>query len=172
LLAGNTAYNPTNFESIATFTVGAGGTTSVTISSIPQTYKHLQLRSLCGYSGVTWFSVHLNGDTANNYALHELRGDGSSATAYGTTPSGVIRIGLTGNSTSYSGAVTDILDYTSTTKNKTVRSFYGCDTNGGGYVGLTSGLWFKTPEAVTSLVINAGGGTINQYSQFALYGVK
>ena len=42
LLAGNAAYNPSSFESIATVTLGSSG--AVTFSSIPSTYKALQLR--------------------------------------------------------------------------------------------------------------------------------
>jgi hypothetical protein len=44
MLAGNPAFEfPTDFESIATVTVGGGGASSISFTSIPATYKHLQL---------------------------------------------------------------------------------------------------------------------------------
>lgn len=48
MLAGNSFWNPwspsTDYDSIATTTVGAGGAASITFSSIPSTYQHLQIR--------------------------------------------------------------------------------------------------------------------------------
>jgi len=66
LLAGNAAFNPSSFESIATAT--GSGQTSVTFSSIPSTYKHLQIRIIArdnsgngGGSGA--LRLRFNGDT-------------------------------------------------------------------------------------------------------------
>jgi len=75
-----------------------------------------------------------------------------------------------GSTTSGFGGVTDILDYASTNKNKTVRTLGGFDANGSGYVNLTSNLWSNT-AAINTITINAVG-TFNQYSQFSLYGIK
>ena len=57
-----------DFYQIATTTVGGGGTSSITFSSIPQTYTHLQIRLLGKYavSGDTTL-IRVNGDTGNNY---------------------------------------------------------------------------------------------------------
>jgi hypothetical protein len=66
----------------------------------------------------------------------------------------------------------DILDYTSTNKNKTVRSLGGFDRNGGGIITLSSSLWFKTPEAITSIRLKPQSSSWTQYSSFALYGIK
>ena len=56
----------TAYESIATQTVGAGGVASVTFSSIPSTYKHLQLRimSRADRSGaaLTNLFIQINGN--------------------------------------------------------------------------------------------------------------
>ena len=46
LLVGNEYYNPTEFESIATVTVGSGGSSTISFTSIPGTYKHLQVRGI------------------------------------------------------------------------------------------------------------------------------
>ena len=71
-------YNlPKSYDSIATTTVGAGGASSVTFSSIPQTYTHLQLRYFGGNNanpGGSGF-VSFNGDTTDaNYYDHVLYG--------------------------------------------------------------------------------------------------
>jgi len=42
-LGPNSAYIPTSYESIASAT-GTGSSNTITLSSIPSTYKHLQLR--------------------------------------------------------------------------------------------------------------------------------
>jgi hypothetical protein len=75
----------------------------------------------------------------------------------------------------FGGGVVDILDYASTSKNKTIRTLSGADINGaGGDLRLSSGLWFATPAAITSITLYANGGSSDfaQYSSFALYGIK
>jgi len=67
--------------------------------------------------------------------------------------------------------VTDILDYKDTNKYTTIRVLTGYDTNGAGDVLLYSGNWRST-SAVTSIVLFPASGNFNQYSQFALYGIK
>jgi hypothetical protein len=162
-----------SFESIATVTVGSGGSSTVTFSSIPSTYKHLQIRSLnlCSV-GADDIRIRFNSDSGSNYRHHYLYGSGSSAVAGGAAAT-YAAIGLTSlSTTSPTAFVTDILDYTSTSKNKTTRSLCGTDNNGSGYVLLYSGLWFATPAAITQIDISPNSGTFNQYSSFALYGIK
>ena len=56
-------------------------------------------------------------------------------------------------------------------KYKTVRSLEGYDTNGGGKVELRSGLWMST-SAVNQIELTLSSNSFEQYSQFALYGIK
>ena len=73
-----------SYESIQTVTVGAGGSASVTFSSIPATYKHLQIRGILrsSYSpSNTSMRLTFNSDTGNNYSSHFLMSTGSSVTA-------------------------------------------------------------------------------------------
>jgi hypothetical protein len=69
----------------------------------------------------------------------------------------------------------DILDYASTSKNKTLRTFAGGDNNGGGSVDLWSHLWMST-SAITRLTFYAySQGSASNFganTRFALYGVK
>lgn len=167
------------FESIAT-TVITSDTASVTFSSIPQTYKHLQLRMFAktdrgDMDDVTL--VQFNGDTAANYSYHYVRGNGTAASSGGAASTSYIYLNYacTGNVSAtniFGSCVVDILDYANTNKFKTTRSLQGFDLNGDGWVYLSSGNWRST-SAITSIVLDQQYGTNwKQYSHFALYGIK
>jgi hypothetical protein len=172
-----------DYQSIATVTVGSGGSSTVSFTSIPSTYTHLQLRVLAqtnrGTYGRDAVKLNLNSDTGNNYAWHELFGDGSSAAtnAASTTNRGeAAEVGTTTGG-AFGAAVIDFLDYANTSKYKTVRSLFGGDHNGtiagfGGTVGLYSTLWQSTSAISTITFAPVNGTLFSQYSSFALYGIK
>jgi hypothetical protein len=173
-LAGNEQFEPPSYESIQTVTVGAGGASTITFSSIPSTYTHLQIRSFIkGSSNDQDIWVNFNGDTTSNYSQHRLYGDGASAVSGGLASGSKIEyFGRSGSGTSVFGpSIVDILDYKDTNKFKTIRSLTGWDNNGSGFVMFTSGNWRLT-SAITSMVITPQSGTFAQYSSFALYGIK
>lgn len=169
---------PGSFESIATVTVGVGGASSITFASIPQTYTHLQIRGIgrtTRASSDDSLKITLNSDTT--YAYHYLLGDGASVSAgAGTSGTSFLQVGLPGDSglaNVFSAMMLDILDYTSVNKAKTVRTIAGYDENGNGIVGLSSGLDYATPTAITSINLSSwNGANFKQYSQFALFGLK
>lgn len=164
------------YDSIATTTLSTSAA-NITFSSIPQTYTHLQIRYLCNTTRVGGPSgsgtMEFNGDTtAGHYSTHALYGDGATAaaTGYANANYGVWYYGST---TTFVAGVIDILDYTSTTKNKTQRILTGFDANGSGQMALASTLWMATSIAgITSIVLTPTGYSFNTYSSFALYGVK
>ena len=157
-----------NFSSIATVTVGSGGASSITFSSIPSTYTHLQIRAFGVTSSNFGVTAQVNGDTATNYTIHYLRGDGSNVTANAGANTNIMYAGVV-YSSGPGVMIMDILDYSNTNKYKTFRNLSGADINGGGEIALQSGLWRST-SAITSITFT--GGTWNQYSSYALYGVK
>ena len=167
------------YDSIATVTVGSGGATDVTFSSIPATYTHLQVRAIGrGTDASKDINIYFqfNGDTATNYSSHGLYGTGSSATSYGNANDANPVAFRTSSANSASGTfgagVMDILDYANTNKFKTTRSLTGHDENGtGGIIFLFSGNWRST-SAVTSIKLYGLGSNLAQYTQFALYGIK
>jgi len=162
-----------SYDSLATVTVPSGGVTSVTFAGIPSGYKHLQIRGTTAGSINSFADITFNSDTGNNYAFHDIYGDGASAGAEAATTRANIPLSALPIVTSvFNAFVADILDYTSTNKNKTLRALSGRDTNGGGAMYLISGLWYATPTAITSITITARSGNIAQYSSFALYGIK
>ena len=181
MLAGNPVFQPSSFESIATVTVGSGGSANVQFSSIPGTYTHLQVRIIGQDNGAgtsaRGLNVRFNSDSASSYAYHDVYGDGSSALVNATSSATVIFCGYFaegGSTNTFGTSVIDILDYANTNKYKTLRSLTGYDANGSGRVALQSGLWQST-AAVTSLSFDLRGdlsGTFAQYSHFALYGIK
>ena len=176
MLGAGGGVTATDYESIATVTVGAGGSVSIDFTSISSAYTHLQLRGINrNETANNTFRLRFNSDSGTNYSRHYLIGDGASAsTAAGAnTPDigiGVIATSSNGSSI-FSGFVIDILDYANTSKYKTVRSLGGYDANGSGYITLTSGAWRNT-SAITSITLLSESGDQNQYSSFALYGIK
>ena len=167
------------YDSIATVTVGSGGSSSVSFTSIPSTYKHLQIRAIARLnaagtngSGIMTYNSDTN---TNNYTYHEIVGNGASASAYGSAADSNQLIAFTANSSltgNFGAVVTDILDYANANKYKTMRNFGGYDNNGSGQIRLNSGLWMNT-AAISSITLtpNVGTGFV-EYSQFALYGIK
>lgn len=167
-----------DYESISTITVGSGGTGTITFSSIPSTYTHLQIRALslssAGGTSPSSQYVQLNGSGASDYSSHLLIGDGASASALSSVSATVMYQGYnapTGYSNVGAATIIDILDYADTNKYKTLRCLNGVDGNGSGKVSLSSGSWRST-SAVTSVTIGVIGANLNQYSSFALYGIK
>jgi hypothetical protein len=170
-----------SYESIATVTVGSGGSATIDFTSIPATYTHLQVRGFAQASTTTeTFNpvyCRLNSDNTNaNYYHHRLQGNGSSASSAAEQFPIIGQIQDKFNSAqTYSGLVVDLLDYANTNKYKTIRSLYGGDINAAnGIVGLSSTLWMNT-AAITSITLTLVGGSspiYTQYSQFALYGIK
>jgi hypothetical protein len=178
----------TGYYSIASGIVDASGQQTITFSSIPQTYTHLQIR--CTARSTYSYSVddaymQFNGDTGNNYGNNNFYGaspfnstininqnqttaDINWAQAGGMGTSAVGQWGL---------AVIDILDYTNTSVKKSARVTSGMSTDSqpsasiGGRVGNATGLWNNT-AAITQITLTASSGRpFNQYSVFSLYGI-
>jgi hypothetical protein len=166
----------TSYESIATAN-GTGSSGVITFSSIPSTYKHLQIRWIDKSTTTGSYNfLRFNSDSGSNYANHYLYGDGASAVAGADTTQTSINLygSLVTSSASnvYAVHVLDILDYTSANKNKTIRAIGGQDSNGSGIAILTSGLWMNSSTAISSLTITANTGNFTTASSFALYGIK
>lgn len=167
-----------SYESIATTTVGSGGSATVTFSSIPSTYTHLQIRIIGRIDQSNTddnIYVRFNGDNGANYAGHYFFGTGSTAVAAAAANQNQgVACRTTGGSSSaniFGVGTCDILDYANTNKNKTVRVLTGHDQNGEGLIFLMSTLWRNT-SAVTSITLFTLAGNMTQYTQLALYGIK
>jgi hypothetical protein len=175
---------PNNFESIATTTLSSAAAT-ITFSSIPATYKHLQIRAISRSSraivagNIVILRFNADSTAANYYSTHNLAGDGS--TAYSQSIADVGENGIwagisKGDSTGaniFGTFVTDILDYTNTNKYKVTRSLQGMDNNStDGLILLVSGLWLSTTAITSITLVDNTSNNFMQYSSFALYGIK
>lgn len=169
----------TDFQLIST-QVLTGSAASVTFSSIPGTFRHLQVRMTMKDSnaGSTMDAGYFtfNGDTTTaNYALHYMDSNGSGFnTQYANTYVNSIRSVATSlfTSSAHSAHIMDIVDYSQTTKYKTTRILGGAGPSiySAQSVSLTSGLWMNT-AAITSLTIGAvSGQNFISNCRFSLYG--
>jgi len=170
---------PYSYESIATVTLSSGQS-SITFTSIPQTYKHLQIRCFSRDSrpatALNNWHLGLNGDTANNYSVQTLYTDSSTVgaaadpnlnkTDYFIEPS------VNTTSTVFQASVWDIIDYSNTNKYKTIRLIGGYDNNGSGRINFSGAGW-RSLDGVTSLTFtNSSNSNFIGYTSYALYGIK
>lgn len=172
-----------SYESIASAT-GNGSSGTITFSSIPQTYASLQIRFIVKSSSTgsttTGMSFYPNAETGSSttFDRHYLYGDGTAVTASNSISQGEfyaykVLPRATSTADVFGVGIIDIHDYASTTRNKTVRMFYGYDNNSGtteSQVYLESGLWRST-SAITDLRFTGGTAFISG-TTIALYGIK
>ena len=167
-----------SYESIATLN-GTGSSGIISFTSIPSTYKHLQVRYIArdtrSTSGGNTVYLTVNGDSGSNYSTHDIEANGSSIGAGAETNGTRINYGVVTSANDganiYGVGVIDILDYADTNKYKTARWLSGFDTNGGGLLRFISGSWRST-SAINRIDINATIGNWTSSSSFALYGIK
>lgn len=181
------------------FSAGAGGETnsyelistslpngtvgSVVFSSVPQTYKHLQIRYAVrnneAFDAVRGFFLHLapgatDSAAGNIYRSHMLLGNGSSvASSVAAADFRIVQemVPTTGStSNSFGVGIIDILDYASTSKNKTIRWSAGVNTSSSSKVALISGARYLT-DAVSTLDMYSNGNFVNG-SRISLYGIR
>lgn len=173
---------PPAYEQIATV-VANGSSSEVTFSSIPQGYKHLQIRYISRSQQNTTrpslLYIRPNGSYLGTG--HYLLGASSSITSGNVTNFLNSHPAVSGTANSFGSGIVDILDYTNSGKNPVLRSFSGF-TNGGTLGG--SGVQSDTPVflssnslnsagAVTSITItNEGFNNLVSGSRFSLYGIR
>ena len=199
-VTGNTAYgvasdasaasnsvtpaSPSSYESIATAT-GNGSSGTITFSSIPSTYKHLQIRAIYRDTyapaslNTVSYKIQFNTDTASNYTQHFIKGTNATVVASGGANLTSIIIDTSGANSAASNtlilgaSIVDIIDYADTSKFKTVRAFEGADLNNAtdSKIVLLSGLWRST-SAISTITITANVTAFSTNTTFALYGIK
>lgn len=174
------------YDSLATITVASENVTSITFDNIPNDYKHLQIRAITRSSrtvgGLPFEENTLVFNTyvfAPNYSRHHIGGNGTNYYSEGYSSKEYTTGGFAASSTnvlnSFGTSIIDILDYSSTTKNKTVRVLSGVENNGSGSIMQSSGAWHLT-DAITKITFTlsdqVNGSKYVQNTEFTLYGVK
>lgn len=175
------ATNPA-MESIATLAVTSGTVNSVVFNSIPQTYKHLELRMyLRDYRQVTGFgetNLVFNNVTANSssvYYKQRLASQSGNITGYYSANADQLYGPSYPRGSSYTGIfgaqVWKIQDYTNTNKHKAYLAYGGFYGSGSDEVSYWAGAYTGT-EALTRIDILPNQFGFDTYSHFALYGIK
>jgi len=167
-----------SMEPISAITL-TGTQTTVEFNNIPSTYSHLHLRAIARDTGSSYgynISLRFNSDSTSSYTRHNLEGNGTSVSASGSSsaessiPLATTTGGANGTNV-FSVFVSDIVDYTNTNKNTTVRALTGYDDINSGYVNFRSGAFLKT-DAITTITLLSTGTAFAINSSFSLYGIK
>lgn len=163
---------------IASNTVGSGGASSVTFSSIPSTYTDLCLKvsSRSDATGSAWrnYTIAFNG---TSYLLNGtgrgLYGTGSAAGSETiTVPIGQFSTSDSATSNTFSNSEIYIPNYNGST-NKSFSGDSVTENNATAALAyLVAGLWSNT-AAITSITVgNESTAIFKQYSTAYLYGIK
>jgi len=174
-----------SYESIATANVGSGGTSYIEFTSIPSTFKHLQIRGISQTNRATYntdgFKIVINTDFGSSYYGHILLSNPASP-ATNVISNGQALISELSTSTGvapnvFGTSIIDVLDYQNSNKYKTVRFLSGADTNGAasgyaGWLGFGSGLWMSGTAISNIRLYPTFGTAFNQFTSFGLYGIK
>lgn len=161
--AGNT------YEAIATQTLTSN--TTVTFTSIPQTYTDLVLvinGLSTGSEGVEYQVGNGSVDTASNYSRLRVMGDGTSASSFRTTSDRFLCDGFNNTSGAGSMQIVNFMNYSNTTTNKAVL-FRGNSTSS--YVLAQTGLWRST-VAINTIKVLGYSGNLSIGTTISLYGIK
>jgi len=159
---------PTNtYVALDKVTVGTA-TSSITFSSIPQTYTDLVMVFDGTAASATYSGIRFNGDTGNNYSYTYLAGNGSTAVSSRSANAPEMYTS-TGNTvtTSQNNTIVHIQNYSNTTTFKTALIRNNSTT-----VETTAavGLWRNT-AAITSVTFKTPGTNFAVGSTFSLYGI-
>lgn len=163
-------------------TSSASSVTFTGLDTLAAGYQHLQIRMVTKTivdSSTDLFYLRFNSDSGNNYAGHSLFNNGSNVASSPYTAQSGIFIDTLGSSAfagsnSFQAHVLDILNFSSSTKNTTVRGLAGRLVEGGtafAKIELLSGLWLNT-NAVTSFSLTPLNDSLKTGSRISIYGVK
>ena len=169
------------FKLIASSAVGAGGASSITFSSIPQTYTDLVLSlSLRHDSTAGDIRIRFNGSSSSIYSRINLYNSNGSAGSNSGSSQDAFYTSGTSDPSSYTASTFSncqfyIPNYTSS-NNKSLSKDAVTENNGTNIrLELSAGLWASS-SAITSITVEAndGGTAANfvQYSTAYLYGIS
>ncbi len=162
----------TTYEAIATVTVGSGGAASIEFNSIPQTYTDLVIKSTSRGNG-SFVRAEFNGDTGGNYSARFVRGNGStSASSTQTFIIPDVSNASSWTANTFSNSEMYIPNYNVSGIAKSTSTDLVSENNATeNYMALVASNWTGT-DAITSIRIFIGSGTLDEGSIFSLYGIK
>lgn len=165
---------------IASNTVGSGGTSAITFSSIPATYTDLLVKVTArgtdtGTNGWNQGGITFNSSAAN-YSSTIIVGRGDLAAVSftgGTSEIGYAFYISNSVTTANTFATADIYipNYAGSNYKSVSSDFVEENSAARAIMGFNAGLWSDT-SAITSLTLTPSTGTLVQYSTAYLYGIK
>jgi hypothetical protein len=164
------------YEPINSFTI-ATAQTSVTFTTIPQTYTDLVIvtNAIANVTGADLFTTHFNGDNASNtYSLQSVYGTGTTFGTYAANNQVGHVIGnlSTNTSSEYALSIFHIMNYTNTTTWKPFLCRSNAVSTSGIYMDLTAGTWRSTSAINTIQMRTVNGYQIKPGSTLTMYGIK
>jgi len=174
------AFSDGSYDFIATNNV-ATATSSITFSSIPQTYQHLQLRYVGRNGRSSDTAGHLGLQINSSYTTYlgaMYYSSGASPAGLDGTPGGstgyqLFATGASANASAYGTGIVDFLNYASTTQLKTARVIHASPSGSSESLVGTSVMTLTNTAAITSISITGiDGANIIAGSKFSLYGLK
>jgi hypothetical protein len=153
------------YTPIASITLGATAS-SVTFSSIPQTYTDLVLVGSVNTTAGLDYWYRLNGDTGTNYSNTRLSGNGSTASSFRAASASLIYLNAATASGQHNFTM-HLMNYSNTTTNKTQLIRFD---NAGTDTILRVGL-YRSTAAISTVLIQTDSSTFTAGSTFNLYGI-
>ena len=163
---------PDTFIKIASVTVGSGGASSVTISSIPSTYTDLCLKYSIRNTSTNPTVIALFNGSSSNFTRKYFVGSGTAVNS-GSDASNYIGYGEISTDTANTFANNEIYIPNYASSNYKSMSVDNVTENNAttAYAYMGASLWSST-SAITSIDISMYGGNLAQYSTLTLYGIK
>ena len=149
------------YAPIATSTVSGTSTSTVTFSSIPQTYTDIFYSIYTPTIAGVNTNANFNGDTGTNYSWTQFYSDGTTASTQRGTNTAYMLSGISDGTAAITG---HILNYTNTTTYKTLLARGG----GNRYADIGINVWRST-AAITSVSFVAGNWSSG--SVITIYGI-
>lgn len=170
---------PNTFVKIQTVTVGAGGSSTIDFTSIPQTYTDLKVVLSSRISNASTrddFQIQFNG-SASGYSRRRIlaydngtvASDSASSQTYfaGTTTANSATSSIFGSLEfyipNYTSSNNKSISYEETSENNSTSAYI---------LDMQAGLWANS-AAITQITLTSfGGRNFMQYSTATLYGIK
>ena len=162
------------FELIASSTVGSGGATDITFSSIASTWTDLVVKgSLRGSRSDFYDSldVEFNGSAGSSRYLYGIGASGSQGSGTFATRIRVQLTGATATSNTFANFEMYVPNYASSNFKSTSIDAVGENNATDAYANLSAGLW-SSSSAITSIKLYFPSFNILEHSTAYLYGVK
>lgn len=170
---------PTTYKKITTVTVGSGGASTISFTSIPQTYTDLVVK-ISGRSNRSEvfdnMEFRLNGSTTSADRRYLLAYNGNTLISGSDTNIGGQIVsalaGDTATASTFGNTEVYIPNYTSNNYKSFSGDAVGENNASNSRLGLNAVVWANT-SAVTSIEMAPSTGTLfKEYSTATLYGVK